>query len=81
VVALEGALVPQDVVASAEQDQVVDRRGAAVGAVVQVVGVAHRRWAGAAPGGAAEVTGGQGAALGGVTLSRSGWTPWTCPAG
>ena len=63
VVQLELALVPQDVVPSAEQHQVVHGRRAAVGAGSDVVGVAHGRWSGAAADDAAEVACGQVAAL------------------
>jgi hypothetical protein len=57
VVELELPEVPQDVVPSAEQHQFVHGGGAAVGAVAQVVGVAHGGWSGAAAGDAVQVAG------------------------
>ena len=62
---LQLSLMPPQVVVSAEQYQVVDLGCAAVGEVVQVVGVAEGRRSGAAAFGAAVVAAGQGAALGG----------------
>jgi hypothetical protein len=47
-----------------QQDEVVHGRVAAVGSVAEVVGVARGGWSGAAAGGAVQVAGGEGAALG-----------------
>jgi hypothetical protein len=54
-----GGGVDQGVVVAAEQDQVGQGGGAAVGPVVDVVGVAGDRWAGAAREGAVSVAGEQ----------------------
>ena len=62
---LPGGVVEDAVVFAAEQDEVVEVGGAAVGPVDDVVGVAHDRWAGAAGEGAVSVAGDQGAPQGG----------------
>src|SRR5690348_1437036 len=69
---VEELSVPHDVVASAEQDEVVDGGGAAVGSGLQVVDVAEGGWSAAAFGGAAAVSGGDGAALRGGDLVGGG---------
>jgi hypothetical protein len=63
---LPGGVVEDSVVFSAEQHEVVQARGAAVGPVGDVVGVAHDRWAGAAGEGAVPVAGDQCPPLGGA---------------
>jgi len=57
--------VDESVVVAAEEGEVVQAGGAAVGPVVEVVGVAHEWWAGACGEGAVLVAGDQGAPEGG----------------
>lgn len=62
---LPGGVVDHPVVSSAEQGEVVEAGVAAVGPVVEVVGVAHQWGAGAAGGGAVGVAEDEGAPEGG----------------
>ena len=62
---LPGGVVDEAVVVAAEQDHVVQAGGAAVGPVLEVVGVAHQGWAGAVGEGAVLVAGDQGSPDGG----------------